>query len=98
MTQSVEASVALFAVESQEHIVSESLNEHIEYSVGKNVMRQNADGYVGQKQATMCFRFLRPGVLSSSLSSLVGAGILTKYMEVNNLGQGNVAWSQPYAK
>jgi len=58
MTQSVEASVALFAVESQEHIVSESLNEHIEYSVDKNLMRQNGDGYVGQKRERVCFRFL----------------------------------------
>jgi len=84
MTQSVEASVALFAVESQEHTVSESLNEHIEYSVDKNLMRQNGDGYVGQKRERVCFRFLWPGVLSSSLSLLGGAGILTKYMEVNN--------------
>lgn len=63
---SVEASVAIFAVESQEHIVSESLNEHIEYSVDKDLMRQDGDGYVGQKRATMYFRFLQPGVLSSS--------------------------------
>lgn len=44
MTQSDEVSVALFAVESQEHTVSESLNEHIEYSVDKNLMRQNGVG------------------------------------------------------
>lgn len=39
-----------------------------------------------------------PGVLSSSLRSLVGSGILTISMAVNNLGQGCFARSQPYVK